>query len=216
VTKDEKWCGKRKTLRRLTGKSGGLANAVISIDGPIGSKTPSPDAKVLLRQVGCEFQPHVVILPRGAALEITNEDAVLHNVRASDATGKTLFNIAQPVKGLRFTVGADKFTEPGMYAVSCDAGHPWMSGYVIVPEHEFYAITDETGSFELRDVPPGTYRIRMWHEGVAVDTGAGERTPGRYQYEEPYTQELDVRVIPGTVARVDFDLTLRGKSLTKK
>jgi len=125
ISKDEKWCGPLKRSPRVVGINGGLANAVISLESIGQGKRWKDSRKSLLTQSACEFQPHIVLLPAGSTLDIVNEDPLLHNVRASDRKGKTVFNIAQPVKGQRFSVKPEKLSEPGIYEVSCDAGHPW-------------------------------------------------------------------------------------------
>ncbi|MBM3981407.1 MAG: carboxypeptidase-like regulatory domain-containing protein [Planctomycetes bacterium] len=53
--------------------------------------------------------------------------------------------------------------------------HPWMSGYVRVFEHPYYAVTDADGNFEIKNAPAGKFRIVFRHEN-GVRGGA----PGRF------------------------------------
>ena len=42
--------------------------------------------------------------------------------------------------------------------------HGWMTGYVRIFDHPYYAVTDEDGKFEIKNAPAGKYRIVYWHE----------------------------------------------------
>lgn len=42
--------------------------------------------------------------------------------------------------------------------------HGWMTGYVRVFDHPYYALTDDDGKFEIKNAPVGRYRIVYWHE----------------------------------------------------
>jgi len=64
---------------------------------------------------------------------------------------------------------------PGLMKLQCDAGHTWMNGWIYVFDHPFFAVTDDEGAFAIRDVPPGTYTLELWHEPVDGQ-GAGVRT----------------------------------------
>jgi hypothetical protein len=52
---------------------------------------------------------------------------------------------------------------PEAYRVKC-AIHPWMTAWVVVLDHPFFAITNETGAFEIPNLKPGKYTLVTWHE----------------------------------------------------
>jgi hypothetical protein len=56
-------------------------------------------------------------------------------------------------------------------------------------------------------VPPGTYRIKMWHEGVVLKRNI--KSLQKYEYEEAYESAQDVTVQANSDAVVNFDLVLR-------
>jgi hypothetical protein len=63
-----------------------------------------------------------------------------------------------------------KFDKPEMpVKIKCEV-HPWMSAYVGVFDHPFFAVTADDGNFEIKDLPPGEYTVVAWHEKF------GERT----------------------------------------
>jgi hypothetical protein len=62
------------------------------------------------------------------------------------------------------------FNEPEiMVRVKCDI-HGWMSAYVGVVPHPYFAVTAAGGRFELKNVPPGTYTVEAWHERLGTQT----------------------------------------------
>ena len=50
-----------------------------------------------------------------------------------------------------------------------------MTAYILVADHPYTAVTGEDGRFVIDGVPPGSYRIRMWHEGVRLTKQLLER-----------------------------------------
>jgi len=214
VTKDANYCGGKKSSPRLrVGKSRGVQNAIVWLeDVPEGKSTTSDNKQLRLDQFKCEYNPHVLLLPYGSSLDIVNSDPILHNVHTYDESdaGKTLFNIAQPIKGQRTTIKQTQFKRPGLYSATCDAGHPWMNAYIMVTEHPYYALTDVNGNFILENVPPGTYELKMWHEGVVVvKTEMENGKPKAYKFEEPYELVQEVTVKERGQVKANFDLVLR-------
>jgi plastocyanin len=149
----------------VVGADKGIGYAVVSLKNVDGGRM-NAQASVILDQQGCRFQPHVVLIPRGATLEILNNDKILHNVRTTSKKNPP-FNKAQPkfLKKIKHTFKA----APEKIKVQCDA-HSWMSAWIVVQEHPFYAVTDASGQFTLTDVPAGTYTIESWHEKLGAQT----------------------------------------------
>jgi uncharacterized protein (DUF2141 family) len=93
------------------------------------------------------------------SIVIVNADPVMHNTHGF--LGKaTVFNVALPIKGQRLE---RKVTKPGLMRVECDA-HGWMLAWIYAAENPYVAVTQKDGSFELTDVPPGSYTLVAWHE----------------------------------------------------
>src|SRR2546427_5631562 len=79
----------------------------------------------------------------------------------------------------------------------------FRSAWILVHDSPYVAVTDERGVFRIADVPPGTYKVTMWHEGFR---GRGVDKDGRPVYEEPQTVTREVTIAPRAVATVDFEL----------
>lgn len=214
VTKNADVCGVTKPSPRLrVGENLGIRDAVVMIEGIARGKAMGRDTVPLLAQHDCEYVPHVLLLQGGESLEIVNDDPVLHNVHGYERRGerwRTIFNIAQPVQGQRVHISERRFRAPGLVQATCDGGHAWMSAYVVVTEHPYYSLTDARGEFILEDVPPGSYTLRLWHEGVAVvDTEFEDGKPKKYHFEAPYEVTREVTVPPNGEGWVEFELVLR-------
>jgi plastocyanin len=211
IKADQATCGNSVSLPRITlGKDNGVKDTFVFLDGVSAvenSQTPAP-ASVLMDQKNCQYAPHAMIVPVGTALEITNSDSILHNVNGKIIATEGLlpkFNIAQPIKGQKNrTPPLDK---AGIVTLSCEAGHPWMSAFVLVADTPYAAISNGAGEFAIPNVPVGKYRIKMWHEGVTLKSN--NKALQRYDYEDPYETTKDVEVMANGEAVVNFDLVLR-------
>ena len=159
VKSDIPTCGDHKDVEKIKlGEGKGVANAVVTIVGAKGDLVPKTGK---LDQVKCEFDPHVQVVPFGSSVNVTSSDSVLHNSHGFYEDGSTAFNIAVPIVGMEVPV---KLTKPGVLRLRCDAGHTWMSAYVVAVEQPYFAMTDANGNFSIDGVPAGDYEIEVWQE----------------------------------------------------
>lgn len=131
-----------------------------------GKKFPMPKDKKSIDQRGCTYHPHVFGIMANQPLEIVNSDPTLHNIHALPKNS-TPFNMAQPKQGMK---NVKMFgTSEVMVKIKCDV-HTWMAAYVGVLDHPFYGVTDDKGSFEIKNLPAGDYEIEAWHEVYGTQT----------------------------------------------
>lgn len=140
---------------------GTLANVFVYVGAGLENATFEPvTTPAQMDQKGCMFKPHVMGVRVGQPFVVGNSDPVTHNVHPMPEKNRE-WNQGQPP-------GAPKiervFTEPEiMIPVKCNV-HSWMKAYVGVVAHPFFTVTGESGTFELKGLPPGEYTIRAWHE----------------------------------------------------
>jgi plastocyanin len=147
-----------------------------------------PQAPAVLDQVGCVYTPHVVAVMAGQTLEVRNSDATLHNVMCTPRNNPP-FNFGMPVKDGTYNL---VFKQPEFKMNTKCFMHPWMSAYIHVLEHPFFAVTGEDGAFTIKGLPPGEYEVTVLHEAsllqpepatVAVKVAAGETREIQFTYQ---------------------------------
>jgi plastocyanin len=110
------------------------------------------------------FVPHVLAVTTGTTVEFPNSDRIYHNVFSMSKT--------RPFDLGRYAVGHSKsirFDRPGIVRVFCDI-HSHMSAFILVFSHPFFSVTDATGHYRIDNVPPGTYTLVAWNEGVTAES----------------------------------------------
>jgi hypothetical protein len=166
VYKNHEVCGGGVPDDRLVvGPNGGIRYAVVMVEGVRGGKKPERDATIILDNRDCRFQPHVQVAEVGQWLEIWNSDPLLHNADARIGND-TLFNVAlPPARRVR-----KPLARPGLIAITCDVRHTWMSAFVDVADDPYHTVTDLYGAYEIRDLTPGSYTLKVWHEELGTKT----------------------------------------------
>lgn len=139
--------------------SGHLANVIVYLENAPPAPWENDSAPVVLNQVNCRYVPHVLALRTGQTLHVTTSDPTLHNVHGV-CTVNAPFNFALVAPGQSKDL---TFGEPELFQVRCDV-HPWMKAYVQVFSHPWFAVTDKNGSFEIKNVPGGSYTLAALQE----------------------------------------------------
>ena len=149
----------------VVNSNGTLKWVLVYLKGVKGKYKP-PKEPVVLDQNGCWYKPHVFGIMVGQKLVIKNSDPLLHNIHATPKKNRP-FNFGQPIKGM---TNVHVFKKPEVpVPFKCDV-HPWMHAYAGVFTHPFFAVTDDKGEFVIKNVPPGTYTIEVWHEKLGTQS----------------------------------------------
>ena len=163
VTRDQEVCAPAGTLLEegslRVDAEGGLSGAVVWAR----RAAPAAPSEHRLTNVGCLFEPRVLVAQVGDRLAVESRDAVLHSTRIQ-REGRTLFNLTLPEPGARLVKPLE---EPGLLQVGCDA-HAWMRAWIRVLPEGAGAVTDAEGRFRIEGLPPGEQELEIWHERLGT------------------------------------------------
>lgn len=163
----DKWCsGNHEVLSEgLVVNGGKIRDVVVYISRGFNRfDFECPTTPARLNQDGCKYIPHVLTLMANQELVVQNSDMTSHNYHfigtANDEINKTqpkptedsVFSLTSPELGASFR---------------CDV-HGWMFAPTHIFSHPYYAVTDESGQFEIKNIPPGTYEVSFLHERKSV------------------------------------------------
>lgn len=151
----------------VVGSGGGVQNVFVYLKEGVKGTFPAKTDPAVIDQKGCLYGPRVVGLQVGQPLKFLNSDPTLHNVHGMPKINAP-WNFAMP-KFVKQKENKDLTKPEVMIHVKCDV-HPWMSGYVGVLEHPFFAVTDKDGNFTIEGVPPGEYTVEVWQEKLGAQT----------------------------------------------
>jgi plastocyanin len=141
------------------------ADAVVYVDKIAGKTFPPPTAHAKIDQKNMQFTPKVLAVVTGTTVEFLNSDAVLHNVFSPDACADK-FNLGTWPQGQSksFTFKKECFA-----SLLCKV-HSEMEGYVAALPTPYFAVTAADGSYDIKDVPDGTYTVKVWHPKLKAAT----------------------------------------------
>jgi plastocyanin len=126
-----------------------------------------------MRQAGVRFRPHFLVVAAGQRVALPNDDAIYHNVFSFSRPNA--FDLGLYAQGQSRSVA---LRHPGVVRTYCSI-HESMSGTILVAPSPWYAVADAAGAFEIRGVPPGSYRLVVWNDRLPrvarpVRVAAGE------------------------------------------
>lgn len=119
---------------------------------------PTPKLEARLVQRNKSFEPRILLIPAGTAVEFPNRDPFFHNV-FSLFEGKRFDLGLYEAGGTRFV----HFDRPGISYIFCNI-HPEMNAVVIAVAAPYYGLSDSAGNVTIRGVPLGRYALHIWNE----------------------------------------------------
>jgi plastocyanin len=125
---------------------------------------PATSRHAEMLQKNKTFTPHVLAITVGTIVDFPNRDFIFHNA-FSNYNGETFDIGLYPPHSTKSTA----FNRAGVVRVFCNI-HPTMSAVIVVLKSPYFTVTDRSGTFRLADVPPGSYRLQVFHERATEQT----------------------------------------------
>ncbi len=134
---------------------------------------PPPTNRPKIDQRNLMFFPRVLPIQVGTVVDFPNSDNLFHNVFS--------YSQAKDFDLGRYPTGESRsvvFDRPGIVRVYCDI-HAHMNATILVLDNPYFASPDDEGNFVLRNVPEGTYTMKLWYgrdvaESRAIMVRGGE------------------------------------------
>ncbi|UVT17589.1 MAG: carboxypeptidase regulatory-like domain-containing protein [Nitrospira sp.] len=141
----------------------------------------------------CLFVPFTTVVRDNQSVTVINMDPVMHDIQAYETSHlgpRVLFNVPLPMNPAHPRNFKDR-SDAGMYHkhmagapmkqfVNLSKGrrvfvmqcgfHAYMESWGVAVTNPYFAKTDEEGRFTLTDVPPGTYKLVVWHPYIRSTT----------------------------------------------
>jgi plastocyanin len=150
----------------VTDAKGDLQNVIVFVSEGLGDRTfEAPTQPAVVEQKGCMYLPHVLAVRANQPLHMVNDDPTSHNIHPTPANNREWNKAEPPGTSVDEAFAREEIAIP----VKCNV-HPWMHGYIAVFKHPYFAVTGKDGSFDLSNLPPGTYTIKAWHEKLGTST----------------------------------------------
>ncbi len=178
-------------------KTGGVSYGLAFIQRPKGKNPEAVKAlldrspKVEIDQVNCEFKPYLTAIHADQKLVLKSSDPKSHNVRFAGFNNTGLNTTIAPGGSFETKLVSERLP----MKLSCDI-HPWMSGWIMVFDHPFFAVTRSDGTFEIKGIPAGKQNLVVWQETVGYATPGAGRGMAITVTADETTDVGEVKLIP--------------------
>ncbi|WP_454062016.1 carboxypeptidase regulatory-like domain-containing protein [Candidatus Nitrospira salsa] len=162
-----------------------------------------------IEAIDCKFAPYITVVRDRHEVKVVNKDPVMHDIQAYETSkmgARVLFNLPLPVSpklkkqdlmaGKKVKNRAGRIVSPkikmkrgrNIFAMQCGF-HPYMESWGVAMDSPYFAISDQQGTFSIDNIPPGTYKVVVWHpmvqEELSVTIKAQETTEMSVDFEAP-------------------------------
>ena len=127
---------------------------VVALEGP--ERAGSAPAEVTWELVGESFARPVIAVPVGAEVVIRNQTKISRTIGAVEDP-KLIAGPLNPTGTKSF-----RATQPAVYTIG-DKDAPHLKGKIVVVATTHVANVDDSGRFEMTDVPDGSYKLRIFY-----------------------------------------------------
>ncbi|OWQ45323.1 hypothetical protein CDL60_20655 [Roseateles noduli] len=143
------------TIQVRDGSGAPVPNAAVAVELKGQPAKPTAGVSAEMSQRDRQFQPQLLVVQTGTAVNFPNFDTVRHHVYSFSATKKFELKLysgtpSEPVV----------FDKPGVAQLGCNI-HDRMSAHIVVVDTPVFGITDAKGEVKL-NLPPGDHRLRLW------------------------------------------------------
>jgi plastocyanin len=156
------------TVLRHDGKP--LPGAVVMVHSIAEAAKPSAPVRAVMDQVNQMFTPDLLVIPVGSTVEFPNSDKTRHEVYSFSPAHRFQLPL---YRGKPYP--PEHFDKAGLVTLGCNI-HDFMIAYIVVTDAAFYGMTSASGGWSASDVPPGEYRVEIWHPRLASGDDGSERT----------------------------------------
>jgi hypothetical protein len=175
------------------GPAGEFREVVVYLEGIDKGKPFDGGGVPQIEAKDCLFLPFTTVVRDDQTVTVVNMDPVMHDIQAyetSNLGARVLFNVPLPMNPQHPRNLKDR-SDAGLYhkhmagppmkqLVNLSKGrrifvmqcgfHAYMESWGLAVNNPYFAKTDEQGRFSLTDVPPGTYKLVVWHPYVRTAT----------------------------------------------
>lgn len=108
-------------------------------------------------QKNFQFNPGLLVVPKGARIAFPNADEEYHNVFSYSKTKE--FDLGRYRKDEKPPILV--FDKPGAVELNCEI-HQHMRGTILVVDTPYLTTTGEGGKFRLENLPEGKFTLKAW------------------------------------------------------